>query len=340
MDYADVHKEGVELEQYFPPTSNSTEVGNPLHRIWRGMMCYLPFLQDLKQRLKQRKYDVVHFSTSASLSLLRDILTIKIAHKFGVKTVAHFHFGRIPQIYEARNWEYRLIDQVIRMADIAVVMDAASFETLKTAGYENVTLIPNPLSPNIAECIEENKSIAREPRKILFAGHVIPTKGVHELVAACKEIPDIKLQIYGRVTDEMRMTLIAEAGESHSKWLEIMGECQSESVIKAMLSASAFVLPTYTEGFPNVIIESMACGCPIVTTPVGAIPEMLGINGPDKCGICVPPRNVEKLREAIILMIEKEDYAMQCGHNAQKRVNELYAMNKVWDKLQTIWQNI
>ena len=107
-----------------------------------------------------------------------------------------------------------------------------------------------------------------------------------------------------------------------------------------MLSSGVFVLPTYSEGFPNVIIESMACACPIVTTSVGAIPEMLDIENGENYGLCVEPKNVEQLKDAIIRMLDNKDFASHCGINAQKRVNEMYSMTKVWQQMEQIWMKI
>ena len=107
-----------------------------------------------------------------------------------------------------------------------------------------------------------------------------------------------------------------------------------------MMSAGVFVLPTYTEGFPNVIIESMACGCPIVTTDVGAIPEMLDIEHGFSYGICVKPKDVEGLKNAVEKMLNDRDYALQCGKNAQLRVQEQYAMSVVWNQLTSIWTSL
>ena len=110
-----------------------------------------------------------------------------------------------------------------------------------------------------------------------------------------------------------------------------------EEVTKNMLTCSVFVLPTYTEGFPNVIIESMACACPIVTTDVGAIPEMLDIENERVYGILVKPKQVLELRDSILWVLNNEKLAIDMGKRAQERVNELYSMPKVWRQMTNIW---
>ena len=192
----------------------------------------------------------------------------------------------------------------------------------------------------MADIIKQNKGLENDARKIVFAGHHVITKGVFELIKACRQIPNIKLKMLGFVSDEMRLALQNQAGEGWEKWLEIAGEQSFGTTIKEMMSAGVFVLPTYTEGFPNVIIESMACGCPIVTTDVGAIPEMLDIEHGFNNGICVKPKDVVGLKNAIEMMLNDRDYALQCGRNAQLRVQEQYAMPVVWNQLTSIWTSL
>lgn len=339
VDYAKLNNDYIELTQFYPKTSKQGRTTS-VTRVINGIKSYIPLLTELNDILKRERYDVVHLCTSASISLVKDILSIKIAHKFGCKTVVHFHFGRIPQIFNSNNWEQKLLKKVVSMSDKVITMDCASYNTLVFHRNNNVCNVPNPLSPAITELIDANKDILRDRRKIVFAGHVVKTKGIFELIEACKSIDNIKLHIYGHITDKMRESVIQAAGDNSGKWLDIKGEQASDEVIKGMLSAGIFVLPSYTEGFPNVIIESMACGCPIVTTPVGAIPEILDIERGNKYGICVPVQNAEKLCEAIEYMLNNSKFAISCGKNAQNRVKELYTMNIVWDKLLRVWQTM
>lgn len=337
LNYYKRNETNIELQQYYPDKGGAYQTTRFVVRLYIGIISYIPFLHGLRKKLKTKQFNVVHFASSASISLIRDIISLKIANKRGVNTVIHFHFGRIPELYTKRNWEQKLIDKAIRLAGKAIVIDQSSFNTLIKQGHKNVELLPNPITPQVFEIIESNSQIARKDRKIVFAGHVVETKGIFELIEACGAITDIKLKIVGYVSDNVNNKLLSLAGKDSEEWLEISGELSFEDTIKEMLSAGVFVLPTYTEGFPNVIIESMACACPIVTTNVGAIPEMLDIKNGYNHGICVEPKDVNALKIAIQRMLDDREYALNCGRNAQKRVNQLYSMPIVWSKLEQIW---
>lgn len=304
-------------------------------RILNGILTYSKVVNNLKASLRKSKYDILHIASSASISLLKDYLMIKIAKKQGVKTALHFHFGRIPELAKKNNWEWKLLTKVVKMSDVAIVIDQASYDTLLKAGYKNIALLPNPLSPRVESLIEQYKDIKRVKGRIVFVGHCIVTKGVYELVKACKNIDNIELRLIGPIRDDVKADLInISNGE---EWLKIQGKQPFEEVIREMMSCNVFALPTYTEGFPNVIIESMACGCPIITTPVGAIPEMLDINGEAPCGVCVEVKNTEELKNVIEEFLRESAYTQEYGVRAQERVRELYQIDKVWNKLIEIW---
>lgn len=328
----------IELEQFYVdgnPVYNSTPT---YKRLVYGVQKYIPFLKIISRKLKSTRYDLVHFCSSASISLVRDILAARIAKRYNVPSVFHFRFGRIPELFEKRNWEQKLIHKLISLADKIIVIDQSSYNTLIKEGYNNIELLPNPLTPEVNRIIKENTHIKRNKYQILFAGHVVKTKGVFELIEACKGIPNIKLKMIGYVNDDMRSKLLEVVGENNS-WLEIAGELSYESTIIEMLSCGLFVLPTYTEGFPNVILESMACGCPIIASSVGAIPEMLDIKSNDSCGVCIEPKNVKQLKEAIVKFIDDENLALRYGERAKGRVNEKYTMDVVWKQMVEIWES-
>lgn len=317
------------------------DVTNLVKRLFAGLSNYLPVLRQFKKKVGNEHYDVAHICTSASFGLIRDLMIVNAARKKGVKAVVHTHFGRIPQVITSKGWEGRLFRRLANRADCIAVMDKSSLKALQDNGYENVRFVPNPLSTDVQRSIEDLGEMEREPRKIVFAGHVLASKGLRELVEACREIYQVKVEILGKVSDEtFREMLYQIGGKDSTRWLSIPGNKPFEEVLYEMKSCGVFVLPSYSEGFPNVILESMACGCPIVATSVGAMPEMLDADGEKPCGICVPPQNIEALRDAIISLLGDPKKAKELGENARKRVNEQYDILKVWKQLVGLWEEV
>ena len=308
-----------------------------IYRLWTAIVDYRSILRNYRKQLRRESYDIVHLASSASLSLVKDLYMIRKAKERSAKSIIHFHFGRIPELAVRRNWEWKLLVRVVKATDQVVVIDKASYDTLRANGFDNISLLPNPVAPRVVDIAKENVRVKRTPRSLLFVGHVVKTKGVFELLEACSKIENINLQLVGHITPDMQKQI--EEQYKDAPWLTICGEQPYDEAIKEMCKCDVFVLPTYTEGFPNVILESMACGCAIVTTPVGAIPEMLEEEDGKHYGIMVEPRNVEQLKVGIEKMLNNADFKDECRANVQQRVIERYIIDSVWRQMVDIWNN-
>lgn len=325
----------------FDRSISSAESTNLIWRIFNGYHDLIGPVRRAIRLMDSEKPDVVHICTSAGLGIIRDFLLVRAANRRGVKSVVHLHFGRIPILSQQHNLEWKMLSKVLRMCNVPVVMNRQSERTLILEGFNNVTYLPNPLGLGALKVIKssENK-YNRVQRRLLYCGHVLKTKGVLELVEACRRIPNIELRIVGKCFSEVKndMQIIAKKSGNDISWLNFVGEVNHEEVIQEFFQADIFVFPSYSEGFPNVILEAMACGCPIVSSNVGAIPEMLDIDG-EQCGICFDPKSSDNVYNAIISLIEDEDLKQQLAIRAKMRVNNMYAIPRVWEQLINIWNN-
>ena len=311
-----------------------------IRRIYSGVVDSVALIKNYISAIRKVRPNVVHINTSASLALFKDFLYLKIANIFHVDVVFHYHFGRIPDLEKKKNWEWKLLLKNINDSKRAIVIDPLSKETLDRNGLSGkVCYIPNPCSTKLAK-IAEGEIFEKNINSFIFVGHVIPTKGVYELVKAFTEIEKpLNLTIIGLVNDKIKEELkqISKQKEN-GKWLSIVGNKDLNFVYEQMKHAAALVLPSYTEGFPNVVLEAMACGCPVIATNVGAIPDMLSIDSVENsCGICIEPCSVDKLIEGLAFFINSQKRQLEYAENGKKKILAEYTMDKVFSQYKNVW---
>jgi teichuronic acid biosynthesis glycosyltransferase TuaC len=162
----------------------------------------------------------------------------------------------------------------------------------------------------------------------LYAGYLTKRKGVYDLLEAIyraqKKCPDILLVICGAGPEEAAMKrLIREKGMEHT--VHMAGEIEPERMNKWMQASDLFVLASHTEGMPNVVMEAMACGLPVVATAVGGLPEAIG----DCDGvILVPPENVDEMEKAIAKIINNKQLKANMQIAARKKAEENFGAKR------------
>lgn len=315
-----------------------------IERLILGMVEMYRMIPLINKCVIKNKPDAVHITSSASFGLFRDILLLHELKHTHIKTVIHFRFGRIPELKVKKNWEWRLLCLIVNKADRVIVIDNNSFETLIKQGYTNIEYLPNPISKSIEiqERFEPIEFLKRKKGNVLFVGHVTQMKGVIELVTACADIELVQnLTLIGPYEKEIEQQLrnIAIKRED-GHWLKFEGNQDIDFILENMKRCNLFVLPSYTEGFPNVILESMVTGCPIIATSVGAIEDMLSINDYEPTGICIKPQNIDELKTTIWDMLTNPILAEQLGLRAKERVLKEYTSETIFNKLITIWLSL
>lgn len=315
-----------------------------LFRIISGIKNSIRIYFEVRKIILNERPQLIHIASSASLALLRDNMILNIANRYNIPVVTHWHFGRIPALANKRNWEWKLLTRVIHKSARTIVIDGKSHKALLVAGFSNVQYVPNPIGRDFEEkaiMLNENTH-QRAKDRIVFVGHIIKSKGVYELVQACAELDIVKelwlVGPYEKIT-EKELLLLAKKRDNGA-WLKLTGTLSRSNVMELMQNSSVIILPSYTEGFPNVVLEAMSMGCAVIATDVGAIPEMLAVDTTSPCGICVSVQNSKELKKAISDLMENSSLTRTLGCNGIKRILNNYTLDRVVRNYRQIWEGL
>ncbi len=171
--------------------------------------------------------------------------------------------------------------------------------------------------------------IAPDALVILFVGRITRDKGIGELITAFKEIqtvvPRVELVLAGDIEQVRELLPESVLDElAHNPRIHSLGFTSTPE--KYMGMADVICLPSYREGFNNVIIEAAAMGLPAVATDIVGLVDAVedGVTG-----ILVPAKNHQALRDALCRLLQDKSTRLRMGQAARQRAIKLFDARSV-----------
>ena len=178
-----------------------------------------------------------------------------------------------------------------------------------------------------------------EPIELLTVGQLAPAKGMHVLIAAVALLRtrgrDIRLRIIG--DGPLRQSL-ARYAESIGVGRQVVfeGFCNNAALYRFYAHADIFVMASFAEGIPVVLMEAMAMELPCVSTRITGIPELIEDG---KTGLLVSPADEAALAEAVERLIEDESLRRELGRAARERIVRDYHIARNTARLAEIFRS-
>ena len=287
--------------------------------------------------IEENKIDLVHvntiFSNFASIA----------GNKAGVPVVWHIR-------EDLQDSKYDLILKTVNQLSCKVIAISHWVKNVLTRiiPEEKIAVVHNGLDldhfdPNMESKIREEFNISEDTQLIGIIGSIEGRKGVDFFIKAAAKIesivPKTKFLIVGEplfgqeeYLDKMK-ALVKE--KDIEKAVIFCGTRQDiPQIIKAL---DVVVVPSRSEPFGRVVIETMAMQKSVIASDCGGIPEIIE-NG--KSGVLFPVEDIDRLASDIISILENKDLAKRLGEGGRKRVEEKFSIAKHVKEIEKVYQSI
>ena len=270
-------------------------------RFLHALCWWLCLLYQQGRRLRAAHYDCILVSWAYPDGMAASWL----ARRLGIPYVLKVHGSdlnvqaedalRRPQIRSALRRAEAVVSVSRALADKAIALGAQASRVHVLYNGINHTLF----APGLRSEARLRLSLPATTPLLLYVGNLKTSKGCLDLLEAFPTLlavhPKARL-IYvgsGPDRDALRARIVALGCEGQ---VELAGATAHDALADWFRAADLLCLPSHNEGVPNVVLEAMACGTPVVATRVGGIPEVV----PDHAGILVPPHDRSALSKALI----------------------------------------
>lgn len=279
--------------------------------------------------------DIVHLHVSERGSFYRKALVLLLCRMINIKTILHHHGAEFMEFYSAsRDIEKRFIKNILMKADLNLVLSEYQKRQMESA-FPGISL---RVLYNAVDGYKEN-NYNSNAKGILFLGRLCKRKGVYDFLEAfaeCERIidKDIKLYLCGDGEIDNVKNVVKKLKLKNR--IAFTGWCPKNKLQEIYKKTMLYILPSYHEGLPMSLLETMSYGIPCIASDVAAIPEVIhdGENG-----ILISPGEIEQIKNALLRLSASED-RVRLGNNGYETVNVFFLLRKKMAELEEIYDEI
>ena len=321
------HKKGKQWEEYHCKWIETHRDSGIIQKIWyllRSLCIYfvlLPF------------YDIVHVHLSEPISAIRKCPFVWWAKLWGKKIIIHFH-AFSPDTTIRSRWT-NVYGYLFKNADIVIVLSEMWKNYVNEIFHldSKVHVIYNPCTTKISV-----KQYLRK-RQILYAGTINARKGYVDLINAfamfAKQCPEWQIVFAGNGEIVQGKKLAERLNITNQ--VVFLGWISGTEKDKVFKESSIFCLPSYAEGFPMAILDAWSYGLPVITTPVGGIPD---IAEDGKNLLLFNSGDVVMLAQQLIKMIFDENLRARISKESLRLAHTTFDIDVINHQICDVYKNL
>lgn len=279
-------------------------------------------------------YKIAHLHTAERGSFWRKAFLMKFFHRHDIKVVMHHHAAEFEDFYsKCSDKQRKKIKDVFEEADLNIVLSERLVPMIKgKAPQANVKVLYNAVNTY------SHNPYNNHGKYILFLGRLGERKGAYDLLKCIRildeKIPsDIQFCMCGDSEINKVKEMIKEYGIGHRiahvGWID--GEQKKSFLAHTLIN----VLPSYHEGLPMTILETMAYGIPSISTNIASIPEVLH-NGEN--GYVIVPGDIDALCLKLETLIKEPDVRKKFSNESYLFIINNLSLNSNIEKLKSYYQ--
>lgn len=284
----------------------------------RNLLTFLRAWFSIINACTLQRADLVHLHMASRGSCLRKSTLGLTCWLLRMPFVIHLHGGRFSIFHDTELGPIgrSFVDFVFRRAASVIALSQTWQHWLKkTINLKKVTIVFNGVPTYTTSLKDTSKPT------ILFLGRLSTNKGTGELITAMIDVmqkfPNSVLELGG--DGDIETYRLQASGLPNIKFLGWVDDAGRQA---ALARASIYCLPSWNEGLPMSVLEAMSAGLPVVSTPVGGIPEAIteGVTG-----LLVQPGDIKNLAAALCKLLQDPEMATAMGKKGQDRHRDRFS---------------